>query len=253
MCEIVRADDPDFTFRSEWTMARAQTAGLTGKSVWKQYPAAMLKARAITECARDACPEALSGVQYTAEELGDDSPPTDPSGAAVSEPHRQDDASSAAPEPDVIDAELVHDWQDDLDDATTIDQVRDVWNRYAPSLTTPERAALSHAMTARKEELEAVDSGDDLDAGDAEPGETDEPAAGTADPSDGDSASPATRTDLKNLSATLTRAGITDRQDCLDIIGGWIGRVIGSRNELTHAEAIKATLAAGQLVEAVAS
>jgi hypothetical protein len=72
VCEIVRNDDPDFTFRAEWTMQRAQAAGLTGKGVWKQYPAAMLKARAITECARDACPEALAGVNYTAEELGQD-------------------------------------------------------------------------------------------------------------------------------------------------------------------------------------
>ena len=72
---IVRADDPDFEFRAEWTMDRAKTAGLAGKSVWRQYPAAMLKARAITEVARDACPEILSGVAYTAEELGHDDAP----------------------------------------------------------------------------------------------------------------------------------------------------------------------------------
>jgi hypothetical protein len=73
VAEIVRADDPEFVFRSEWTIARAQQAGLTGKGTWKQYPAAMLKARAITEAARDACPEALAGVAYTPEELGDES------------------------------------------------------------------------------------------------------------------------------------------------------------------------------------
>lgn len=72
VAEIIRRDDPDFTFRAEWTIARAQAAGLTGKTVWKQYPAAMLKARVITEVARDACPEALAGVAYTAEELGVD-------------------------------------------------------------------------------------------------------------------------------------------------------------------------------------
>lgn len=72
VAEIIRRDDPEFVFRSEWTMSRAQAAGLSGKSVWKQYPAAMLKARAITEVARDACPEALAGVAYTAEELGDE-------------------------------------------------------------------------------------------------------------------------------------------------------------------------------------
>lgn len=71
---IVRRDDPDFEFRAEWTLDRAKAAGLTGKGVWKQYPAAMLKARAITEVARDACPEVLSGVAYTAEELDHDEP-----------------------------------------------------------------------------------------------------------------------------------------------------------------------------------
>ena len=69
VCEIVRCDDPDFVFRSTWTMDRARAAQLTGKDVWKKYPAAMLKARAITEAARDACQEALSGVQYTPEEM----------------------------------------------------------------------------------------------------------------------------------------------------------------------------------------
>ena len=72
VAEIVRADDPEFVFRSEWTTARAQQANLTGKGTWKQYPAAMLKARAITEVARDACPEALAGVAYTPEELGEE-------------------------------------------------------------------------------------------------------------------------------------------------------------------------------------
>ena len=69
---ITRHDDPDFTFRAEWTMVRANAAGVTGKSVWKNYPEAMLKARAITEVAREACEEALNGIGYTPEELGAD-------------------------------------------------------------------------------------------------------------------------------------------------------------------------------------
>lgn len=68
--EIVRSDDPDFTYSVTWDMGRARNAGVTGKDNWKKYPAAMLKARAITEVARDACQEALMGVQYTPEELG---------------------------------------------------------------------------------------------------------------------------------------------------------------------------------------
>lgn len=68
--EIQRADDPDFTFRSEWTMARAQSAGLASNPNYKNHLPAMLKARAITEVSRDACPEALAGIAYVADELG---------------------------------------------------------------------------------------------------------------------------------------------------------------------------------------
>lgn len=70
VAQIIRADDPDWKFESRWTIARAEQAGLTKKQVWRNYPAAMLKARAITEVARDACEEALSGMHYTPEELG---------------------------------------------------------------------------------------------------------------------------------------------------------------------------------------
>jgi hypothetical protein len=113
MCEIVRGDDPEFTFRAEWTWDRAVAAKLTGKDTWKAYPGNMLRARAITECARDACPEALAGISYTAEELGDDTLPAEAypqtDDGAVSEPHRQDDASSAPSSPDIADAEIVDD------------------------------------------------------------------------------------------------------------------------------------------------
>lgn len=71
---VIRSDDPDYRFTAVWTMDRAKAANLTGKGNWKTYPAAMLKARAITEVARDACPEALFGVSYTAEELNGDAP-----------------------------------------------------------------------------------------------------------------------------------------------------------------------------------
>lgn len=66
---IHRADDPEFEFRAEWDMERARAAGLVNKDVWKKYPQAMLKARAITEVARDACEEVLFGLHYTPEEL----------------------------------------------------------------------------------------------------------------------------------------------------------------------------------------
>lgn len=70
IAQIWRSDDPKFEYRSEWTLARAATAGLSGRDMWKKYPQAMLKARATSEVCRDACPEALCGVLYTPEELG---------------------------------------------------------------------------------------------------------------------------------------------------------------------------------------
>lgn len=73
VAQIIRADDPEWAFESRWSIDRARLAGLGGKDVWKKYPAAMLKSRAITEAARDACMEVLLGMAYTAEELGFDS------------------------------------------------------------------------------------------------------------------------------------------------------------------------------------
>lgn len=71
VAQIVRKDDPEFTYEARWDMDRAKRAGLTGKDNWKNYSEAMLKARAITEVAREACPEALMGVDYTPEEIQD--------------------------------------------------------------------------------------------------------------------------------------------------------------------------------------
>jgi hypothetical protein len=98
IAELVRKDDPDYTFRSEWTMDRAKKAGLTGKKVWQQYPDSMLKARAITEVARDGAEEVLFGLHYTPEELGaetdQDGNPTGDTWTVV-----RDDVLSATPEP----------------------------------------------------------------------------------------------------------------------------------------------------------
>ena len=76
VCEITRRDDPGFVFKAVWTIERARASGLANKGNWRTYPGAMLKARAITEAARDACPEALLGLAYTAEELTPTTPTT---------------------------------------------------------------------------------------------------------------------------------------------------------------------------------
>jgi hypothetical protein len=85
-CQIVRADDPGYTFEVTFTAKDAQAAGLLGKDVWKKYRPSMLKARAITQCARDACEEALFGLHYTPEELGAN---VDEDGVVVEDPPQQ--------------------------------------------------------------------------------------------------------------------------------------------------------------------
>ncbi|HET6633476.1 MAG TPA: hypothetical protein VFH77_00460 [Streptomyces sp.] len=125
VAQIVRVDDPDFTFECTWTLDRAQQAGLTGKKVWKQYPAAMLKARAITEVAREACEEALSGMHYTPEELGANvDAEGNPVDATVQQLHRVqggpqvDEWSTPAPQRDFV-AEARA--------AGSVEKVREIW------------------------------------------------------------------------------------------------------------------------------
>jgi hypothetical protein len=81
---IWRSDDPEFENSVTWTYDDAVTAGLCEmrnnrpysrsqkgeKQNWEKYPRAMLRARAISECVRMACPEVLHGAIYTPEEVG---------------------------------------------------------------------------------------------------------------------------------------------------------------------------------------
>jgi len=68
---IVRADDPEFEFESVWTLERARKLDLANKDGWKKQPGTMMRWRAVTEVARLACPEALYGVAYVADEVGE--------------------------------------------------------------------------------------------------------------------------------------------------------------------------------------
>ncbi len=73
-CEIVRADDPDFTHVAVWDEAKARAAQLWGKGHWAKDAGTMLKWRAISEAVRFACPEVLAGIRYTPEEVSDFTP-----------------------------------------------------------------------------------------------------------------------------------------------------------------------------------
>lgn len=97
--ELIRADDPDFVFESVWTWDRAVAAKLTGKDTWKNFPQAMLRARAASEVIRQGASEVLVGVIYTPDELGAE---VDKTGAPVQDRTRSAFAMAAepAPEPD---------------------------------------------------------------------------------------------------------------------------------------------------------
>lgn len=52
-----------------FTIDDARKAQLAEKAMWKKYPRAMLRSRAVSECVRTAFPECIAGL-YTPEELG---------------------------------------------------------------------------------------------------------------------------------------------------------------------------------------
>lgn len=96
-CTIIRRDDPDHPFISKRDRAWAQRMGLLNNSNYVKQPATMLKKRAITDCARDACSEALCGIDYCKEEMSD----FDEVKATVEE-HEETTES-----PNVVEAEIV--------------------------------------------------------------------------------------------------------------------------------------------------
>ena len=68
---LIRADDKTFKFEVTWDKDKATKAGLWGqKGPWSQYPTHMLRARAITEVARQGASEALMGMIYSPEDFG---------------------------------------------------------------------------------------------------------------------------------------------------------------------------------------
>ena len=105
---IVRADDPEFEFTVTRDVAWAQAMGLTSKDNYKKQPGTMLQWRAITAVARLACPEALYGVAYTADEITD-LPGSAPSGgglgAALSQTVTAEQVTPQTDEPGVPPAE----------------------------------------------------------------------------------------------------------------------------------------------------
>lgn len=115
---IWRSDDPEFENRVTWTYDDAVTGRLcelrdgrpysrsqkNEPQSWEKWPRAMLRARAISECVRMACPEVLHGAIYTPEELGavidqDGNPLPDAQPSFARQAPQQDQWEQATPAP----------------------------------------------------------------------------------------------------------------------------------------------------------
>ncbi len=76
--DLAEGESPeDWYLAADIEASEANGTTLTAKSNWRNYPRAMLEARATTELARSLFPDVLVWAQYTPEEIGGDAHPDD--------------------------------------------------------------------------------------------------------------------------------------------------------------------------------
>lgn len=224
--QIVRADDPDFTYECTWNLERAAQAGLceikngkpwardrNGKpTAWEKYTAAMLKARAITEVARDACEDVLFGLHYTPEELGaivnQDGEPIEAEVQQLRrvQPGEADQWTTPAPQTAAQGRDYLNEAQQAADAAT----VRQIWQAAKVDGAVPEYldqiAAVGKAKAAAEQQpapattAAAADSEDVTDVEVVAEGETD------ADIAERELRAAASRAGLTNLDEEFERS-----------------------------------------------
>lgn len=101
-----RADTGD-ELTVTWTMDEAAQAGLASKTNWRQYPKAMLLARATSELCRGLFADVISGIgSYVPDELGHDGG-AQPAAVDAGGDSEWDQAVPAAPADEPIDAVIV--------------------------------------------------------------------------------------------------------------------------------------------------
>lgn len=176
---LIRSDDPDFEYRTQWTLEKARQAGLIGKTGgnWEHYPAAMLRARAVTEVVRMGASEVLFGAIYAPEELGAH---VDESGnpvETVAPQVPQVEAPIDVVDAEIVDAEIVGRddavaaqraaedaagmTADDIQGITSLETLRDLWGHFSDE---QRMVAADHANA-----LQAA--ADAIDAAEAEVGQ----------------------------------------------------------------------------------
>ena len=98
---LIRQDDPDYEFTATWDEAKARQAGLWGqRGPWTQYPAQMLRSRAITEVCRQGASDALAGTVYSPDELELTGGDANTAGAEPNAAHHASAADAASAQAD---------------------------------------------------------------------------------------------------------------------------------------------------------
>lgn len=243
--EIVRSDDPEFTFRSEWSLERAVAANLCRikdgqvrardkddkPTPWELYTQNMQKHRALTECARDACEEALNGVHYTPEELGE---PVDAEGDPIQVKSERVDAPEPAQRPEPQQQEI--DWDAELEQrAGNVEALKDLYKMAAGIYgnSNPELAERIAAAgkAAAESPAETTPADEPVDAELV----ADEPAASEAEPVQ--QINTATRAQITKLTVSLAELGVKEQSDVHATLTKLLQRPISSRKDLTRDEA----------------
>lgn len=185
--ELIRSDDPDFTFTAVWDIAKAQKAKLWGnKGPWSQYPAAMLRARAISEVVRMGAQDVMAGGIYTPEELGAvvnadgevleqpnrataervDEPRQEPRPTPAQEPSRQSATDrlaaqlGATPAPAQPDPAKITEWSAIIAATQTMDELQKAYHQAYKEVGD----AIIPAKDHRKNELSAATDEQPIDA-----------------------------------------------------------------------------------------
>jgi hypothetical protein len=127
-----------------------KAAKLENKDNWVKYRRSMKKARAVTECIREACPEVLMGATYTPDELGANTDelgepidlqqvPTTDAGPNVSRETRPETPIVDEPVAAPTDGDAPFDWANAIATAASKTEVGDLYQkaRLEGMLTVP--------------------------------------------------------------------------------------------------------------------
>lgn len=201
---VMRAKRPGGEWETvTWTIERAQRMKLTGKDNWTKQPMAMLVARATAELARRVAADRILGLGYAAEEVDADDEPTTKRTVARK-------TKAAPPDP-------TSGW----DEPKALEPGRDQVLRPVADLDLPPLPG---------EVVENV----------ALPADPEPPAEATPEqsrPAEAPRAGGITPRQSRMMMALLNTAGLSEREDRLDLCQTLTGRELTTSNDLTKGEA----------------